>query len=274
MVDTPQPSPSPALSPAPSPAPVAPPVVSALTPASPVGTITPATPSPTPTPSPVAQARPDYVPESFWDATKNEIKGKEFGEHFNALTARVAADDVAKLSRPQKPEEYKVELPADFKPPEGVEFKFRDGDPLLAQARTMAHEMGISQDNFSKLLGLYAGAQVADQQQMTTARNAEIAKLGTTGPARVTAVNTWLDAMGVPGLKGRMWTAADVHAFEGLITKFTSQGGASFRATGREPPEPQGKVSQEVFDKMKPADRLDYARKFPQAQFQTNGARQ
>lgn len=213
----------------------------------------------------MAQARPDYVPESFWDATKNEIKGKEFGEHFNQLTARVAADDVAKLSRPQAPDAYEVKLPADFRPPEGVEFKFRDGDPLLAQAKTMAHEMGISQEHFSKLLGLYAGAQVADQQQMTTARNAEIAKLGTTGPARVTAVNTWLDAMGVPGLKGRMWTAADVHAFEGLITKFTSQGGASFRATGREPPPPAGRLAPDQVAKLSPAAKLDYNRQFDQS---------
>lgn len=249
---------------------MAPVVASTPTPSSPAGTTTPPA-SPTPPETPAVNARPAYVPEAFWDATKNEVKGKEFGEHFNQLTARIAADDVAKLSRPQKPEEYKLELPKEFKPPEGVEFKFRDGDPLLAQARSMAHEMGISQDNFSKLLGLYAGAQVADQQNISTARNAEIAKLGTTGPARVTAVNTWLDAMGVSGLKARMWTAADVQMFEGLITRFSNQGGGQFRGTGREPPEPQGRVSNEAFAKMSPAERLDYTRKFDQSQF-TNGA--
>lgn len=178
---------------------------------------------------------------------------------------------MAKLSRPQTAEAYEVKLPADFKPPDGVEFKFRDGDPLLSQAKAMAHEMGISQENFSRLLGLYAGAQVADQQQITTARNAEIAKLGATGPARVTAVNTWLDAMGVGELKARMFTAGDVQKYEALITKFTSQGGASFRTTGREPPQPAGRVSDAEFAKMTPAARLDYTRQFDQKQFQ-NGS--
>lgn len=222
-----------------------------------------------------AVTRPEYVPENFWDGTKNEVKGKEFGEHFAALQARVAADDVRRNSLPANPDAYKVELPKDFQPPQGVEFKFNDGDPLLAQARTVMHEIDTGklsgQEAFTKLLGLYAGAQVATQTQITAARNAEMAKLGPAGTALVTATNTWLDAMGVPGLKGRMFTAQDVNDFAKLVGKFTNQGGASFTSRGREPPEPAGKVSDEAFKKMGPAERLDYARKFPQDQFQKNG---
>jgi hypothetical protein len=201
------------------------------------------------------------LPEQFFDKTSG-IKNKEFGEHFSALATRLAAEDVRKATLPQTADAYKVELPGDFKPPQGIEYKFNDGDPLLAQARTMAHEMGITQEHFSKLLGLYAGAQVASEAQITTARNAEIAKLGTTGPALVTANSQWLDAMGVPGLKGRMLTAQDVNDFAKLIGRFTSQGAASFRGSGREPPAVQGKVTDEQFAKMSSAERLDYVRSF------------
>lgn len=221
-------------------------------------------------------ARPAYIPEAFWDATAGKAKDKELGEHFATLTARVAADDVRKNSLPQKAEDYKIALPADFKPPAGIEFKFNDGDPLLSQARTMAHEMGLSQENFSRLLGLYGGAQVASQAQIQTARDAEVAKLGTTGPARVTAVTTFLkaflgDAEGAQ-LASRMFTARDVEIVEKLITKVSNQGGASFRGTGREPPQQPGRATDEQYKAMTPAQRLDYSRQFDQRQFQKNGS--
>ena len=191
---------------------------------------------------------------------------KAFATFVNEHVAFKAADDVKRLTLPQTPDAYKVELPVDFKPPEGVEFKFKTDDPLLSQARTMAHQMRIAQDNFSKLLGLYAGAQVATQQQIQTARNAEIAKLGATGSARVTAINTWLDAMGVSGLQGRVFTAGDVQAFESLITKFSSQGGGSFRQTGREVQQegrlPAGAEGEKIWNSWSYSQQKEYAEKF------------
>jgi hypothetical protein len=174
---------------------------------------------------------------------------------------------VKRLSLPQAPEAYEVKLPSDFKPPDGITFEFKKDDPLLAQARTMAHAMGISQDNFSKLLGLYAGAQVASQQAITTARNAEIAKLGATGTARVTAINTWLEAMGVPGLQARVLTASDVQAYESLITKFSGQGSGSFSQRGREVPEPEGKLppgaeGDKIWDSWGYNQKKEYSEKF------------
>ena len=220
-------------------------------------------------------SRPEYVPETFWDASKNAVKGKEFGEHYNAMAARIAAEDSRKLTLPQTADAYKVELPADFKPPEGVKFAFQADDPLLSQARTVAHELGIPQEGFSKLLGLYAGAQVATQQQITVARNAEIAKLGTTGPARIDALTTFFKAYVGESegnqLMARMFTAGDVQIAEKMVAKITAQGGAGFRQTGREPPQPQGRVTDEEFKRMSAAERLDYTRKFDQRQFQNNG---
>lgn len=175
-----------------------------------------------------------------------------------------------RLTLPADPDAYKVELPADFKPPEGIDFKFKEGDPLLGQARTLAHSMGISQDNFSKLLGLYAGAQVATQQQIKTAQNAEIAKLGPTGPARVTAATTFLKAVlgdaGGAQMASRMFTASDVENVEKLITRFSTQGVASFRQTGRDV-DMVGRADPAAVEKMTYSEKKAYAAKFPQ----TNG---
>jgi hypothetical protein len=207
------------------------------------------------------------LPESF--KAPEELVAK-----FNEYAVRVAADESRKLSLPSAPEAYKTELPADFKAPEGVKYEFKADDPLLAQARTIAHELGIPQEGFSKLLGLYAGSQVASAQEVTTARNAEIAKLGATGPARVDAVTTVFkgllgDADGTL-IASRMFTARDVEVMEKLVSRITSQGSASFKGTGREAPTPQGRVTDEQYKAMSPAQRLDYARKFDQSQF-TNG---
>jgi hypothetical protein len=64
-----------------------------------------------------------------------------------------------------------------------------------------------------------------------------------------------------------------VQIAEKMVAKITAQGGAGFRQTGREPPQPQGRATDEEYGRMTPAQKLDYARKFDQRQF-VNGARQ
>lgn len=222
-----------------------------------------------------APTRPEYVPEKFWDATAGKISDdKALASHFNEITARVAAEESRRLALPQSPDAYKIELPADFKAPDGVEFKFNDADPLLAQAKSLYHDIQTGklsgQEGFSKLLSLHAGAQVASAQAVQNAKNAEIAKLGATGPARVDAVTTFLtsylgEAEGKQ-LASRMFTASDVAIVEKLVAKITNQGGASFSTRGREAPTPAGRLSPEQVAKLSPADKLDYNRKFDQSQ--------
>ncbi len=196
-----------------------------------------------------------------------------FARHYAEIATRVAAEDSRRLTLPAKPEDYKVELPKDFTPPVGVEFKFNEADPLLAQARTVAHELGIPQEGFQKLLGLYAGAQVATQAEIAAARNAEIAKLGATGPARVDAVTRW--AVGTLGeaegrqFASRLFTASDVQIAEKLISRMTGSG--TFKPTGREPPQAPGRLPPEQVAKMSLPEQLAYARQFDQRQL--NGAR-
>lgn len=182
------------------------------------------------------------------------------------LKAFKAADDVRKATLPATPEAYKIELPADFRTPVGVDFKFDANDPLLAQFKAQAHADDMSQDAFSKTLGLYASAKIAEEAQITNARNAEIAKLGSTAPARVDAVINFLtgidttnDKRDAKALAGMLVTAGHVEAFERLITRFTSQGAASFSQSHRDVD--TGKVDQATYDRMSYSEKKAYAEK-------------
>jgi hypothetical protein len=202
------------------------------------------------------------LPETFADPTA-------FRTSYDELAAFKAAQEVRRSTLPPSPNDYKAELPADFKIPDGIKYEFNGNDPLLAQAQAVAHEAGLSQEQFSKLLALYAGGQVSSQQQIQTARNAEVAKLGATGPSRIDALTTFFRAyLGDQAGNRRMariFTAQDVQDAEMEVSKITSQGGAPFRGNGREPPQQPGRLSVEQIAKLTPAQRLDYSRQWDQS---------
>lgn len=157
------------------------------------------------------------------------------------LQAFKAAEDVRRNSLPQTPEAYKIELPADFQLPAGSEFRLDASDPLYAAAQKMAHAKGWSQQDFSEGIGLIASMRMAESAQIETARNAEIAKLGTTGPQRVDAVLNFFKGMDVTADKSdakaiatMLVTAKQVEAFERLITRIGSQGVVGFNQKHRD----------------------------------------
>lgn len=232
-VSSPLSSPAPAASASTTPA--APAAASAPTPASPDTT------SPT--------TRPEGIPDSYWDAEKNSLKvdpvalANDLKERDELKTFK-AAEDVKAASRPQKADDYKLELPTDFKPPAGVEYKLDAANPALGQLRAVAHKYGMTQDAVSELLGVYAGNEVGTQQSIATAKAAEIAKLGATAPARVDNVINWFTGMDssadkgdAKALAGMLVTARQVEAFERIINKVTTQGTAGFSQSHRAPPD-------------------------------------
>lgn len=273
MVDEPTTPAAPASSPsAPSSSPSGNPPASA--PVSAPASLSPAT---TPS-SPAAATRPAYIPESHWDATGGKVKDEAaFAKYINDHVAFKAADDSRRLTLPQKPEDYQLKLTQGFKAPDGIEFVPDEKDPLLPQARAFAQKHGLTQDAFSELLDLHAAGQVGSQQHIKDAKAAEVAKLGVNGPARKTAVDTWLKAqLGNDDLAKHMsefmFTSRQVEGFEMLMARARTQGAASFSHQHREPPQEPGKISQAEYDKLTPAARLDYARQFPQPAM--NGGRQ
>jgi len=153
------------------------------------------------------------------------------------MATRIAAEDVRKGSLPQTPDAYKVELPADFTPPAGVEFKLDTSNPALGQLKAVAHKHGMTQEAVNELIGVYAGNEVGTEARIKAAASAEVAKLGPSGPARVDAVTRFMDASGLGALKSTLVTAAQVEAMEAHITRLSTQGGASFTQSHRVPPD-------------------------------------
>lgn len=187
------------------------------------------------------------------------------------LVAHKAAADARKLSAPQSPQEYEAKLSPNFKLPEGTEFKLDEADPLWAQAKTWAHKNGLSQEAFAEAIDLVAGRDLITHEKVRAAQNGEIAKLGTTGPARIDAIERFYTGLlgSTPEAKAvmsRIFTASDVKLHEKVIARFSNQGAASFTQQHRVPADGE-RVSDEQYDRMSHGERMAYARSHDQKQF-------
>lgn len=240
--DAPGSSPTPEPSPAPEPAP---------------------SPEPAPAPEPVPQKaeRPEFIPENFWDADKG-FKS----EDFNALIAR-DAERASRLAQvPDSPDKYEAKLPHDFKMPEGVELAegenlINPDDPRIADLREFAHANQMDQSQFENMVALGAKMDLAESGRLKEAIGQEVEKLGAKGKERIGAVKSWI-ASKLPGeqgeaLLGVIYTAKQVEAFERLMQ--LNRGGVPGNpGAGREPGKTE--ISDEEYDKMSPAERINYAR--------------
>lgn len=253
QVQTTNPSPSPSSS-APSPAPkaAAPAAASPSTNQSKAGTA-----------PPQKTDRPEWLPEDYWDTKGNSIKGEDFRKKFDELSAYQAEQSIKQQSVPQSADEYALELPQDFENPLGGEITFDNESPFMAQAREAAHEMGLSQEGFSKLLAIYTAAQIHENQKFGKMRDEQVKALGANGPARVDAITTWLKSQGADEISVQWWTAKAIGQMEKLITKFTSQGAGRFSQSGRDH-QAAPKVDDEAWGKMTYAEQRDYANKHKQ----------
>lgn len=154
-------------------------------------------------------------------------------------------------------------LPDGFTPPAGVDFKLDVNDPLIAQARTLAHAKGWSQQDFSEALGLYAATKLNEAVQYEAAKTQALAGLGVNGPARIDAVTRWLGAnfpeSTVKPVLATLATTQHVEMFEKIIGKLTSQGAAPFSQRGREVDE--GKLTDEQYNQLTYSQKKAYAEK-------------
>jgi hypothetical protein len=215
------------------------------------------------------------VPEAHWDATAGKVKDEgALAKYVNDHVAFKAAEDSRRLTLPQKPEDYKLELSKNFKAPQGVEFKPNENDPVLPLARAFAKKYELSQDAFSELVDLHAAGQIGTMETIKNAKAAELQKLGATGTARMDAAMTWLKAQVGEDLGKHftqfLYTAQQVEAIEKLMANFRTQGAGSYTPQHGEERTP-GKVSQEEYAAMSPGERHEYAKKFPQPHI--NGGR-
>lgn len=187
--------------------------------------------------------RPDYLPDTAWDATANAPRAdviKSAFETHAAHAARMAA-------RPEKADGYELKFTDGFKPETPLEFK--PDDPRVAPLREFAHKNNWTQAEFSEALQIEAGSIIAENKAYQTAVAAETAKLGAKATERVTALKTWLtghlgaeaanDLLGTDNTGGLLiYSAAAVGYLEKLQLAMTNQGTAPYQNGGREPPAP------------------------------------
>jgi hypothetical protein len=128
-----------------------------------------------------------------------ELKSSEVRE----LLAHKAEQDLRKTQIPATPAEYKVELPGDYKMPAGVNFELVPEGPAIDALREWSRRQGLSQQQFSEALGLYASARTNEAIQINDAARREREKLGTSGPQRIDAELSGYAARTVMQRRGR-----------------------------------------------------------------------
>ncbi|MDQ0132659.1 hypothetical protein J2T08_000560 [Neorhizobium galegae] len=207
-------------------------------------------------------ARPDYIPENFWDAEKG-FKSDDF----NALVAFKAEHDSNAALVPEKPDGYQLALPKDFKLPEGFELPegqeiaIDEADPRLGPAREFAHAKGFSQSQFEELVAMGVQMDIAEQANIKRLVDEQAEKLGPNGKARISAVTTWLGAkLGgefAQALAPMLYTEKQVKAFERLMQ--LNRGDVPGNpGAGRDSGKTE--ISDEEYNKMSPTERINYAR--------------
>jgi hypothetical protein len=182
---------------------------------------------------------------------KVTIEGVDYNyDQVRSAIARQVEEDTRKASLPQDPRGYEIKLPANFQAPQGLKFEFDRNSPELQRFRQLAHARGVDQETFSDMLGVYAATKIGEAQTIATARNAEVAKLGSAATRRIDAIETWLkarvgsDANLIVAQMRNFPVASMVTAFEKIIGEFGNQGGANYSQSGRyEAPQNDGRIA-------------------------------
>jgi hypothetical protein len=211
-------------------------------------------------PAAARPARPDYIPEQFWDAEKGEAKAGDLSAWIKRVSELEAREAERAKGVPEKPEGYAPTLPETFKAPEGVEVRIDPNDPLFVEARQFAKEQGLTQAEFSKMLAIEAKRVANEATKLAEARKAQKEALGENGQARIDALDTKLKARLTHDEVGALWagiaTAAQVAAFEKLVGAATSDGVGGFQQGGSKAP--AGQLSEEDYQKLSLEERINY----------------
>jgi hypothetical protein len=178
------------------------------------------------------EARPDFVPETFFEADKGisveklaksyrELQGR-FGQKNDALKAELLKE--LRKDTPATPEDFALEFDASLLP-EGYTAKdIPSDDPMLKAARTVLHRLGGTQADMKEL----AGAFIQWQTSAIPSIAAEKAKLGEGADERIAQVDAWL-ARSLPekhyaSLMGAVQTAGALEAIEAIMRRATGGG--------------------------------------------------
>lgn len=204
----------------------------------PAGTDAPAAPA-APDWLHAAAERPEWLPETFYDAERKGIRVDALAQSYRELQGRFGQKNEtlkAELLRelragvPETPEGYGFEIPKELVP-EGFEVRQPPADdPMLAEARKVMHELGAKPEQWQRLIGAFVRWQVAQAPDL----EAEKQKIGEGAEQRIAAVDMWL-AKQLPedhyrALMAAATSAPFVLALEALMRKATGGAGGGLPA--------------------------------------------
>ena len=189
-----------------------------------------------------AATKPEYLADDYWNAETGAIDHEKFGTHFKELSEFKKSADERAAQVPADPKDYKFELPADLTLPEGVKREdIKLSEAAVAAFAPVAKELGLTNADANKLLGMYVTNHLNEQAASATRINERVAQerttLGGDAKVRVDAIETFLTAhLGEDAAKPMMsgiFTAAQVKGFESLMKAF--EGGKIVPFTRKNP---------------------------------------
>jgi hypothetical protein len=114
----------------------------------------------------------------------------------------------------------------------------------MIAARNWAHAKGLSQGEFSEVLGIYANHIATEQAAIAERSRLEIAKAGVNAPQRVDAVGKFITGLmgeaDAKQIKALIVTDSMLRYHEAIMNKLSSQGAANFSQSHRVAPETGG----------------------------------
>lgn len=144
-------------------------------------------------------ARPDFIPEQFWDPASNQPRVEAMAKSWRDLRAKVSQGIG---NAPENPDSYA------FPKIEGMtEELVKADDPLWKQVRESAHKAGVTQQQLEAIISPYVQDMLQRQNQQPAAspeeeaaarqaaRAAELGKLGPNGDLMVRDIKGWITGL-------------------------------------------------------------------------------
>jgi hypothetical protein len=170
--------------------------------------------------------KPEGFPDEFWDAESNTVNAQALFEGLKKQE-KIAKDLRAKMGKgahkpPEKAEQYTFEASE-----KSAEF-ILENDPLVAAAKEVAHEHGLSQEQYAGFMAEMSDRMVdiaAEIQDENSPMNEEarkeyiqqqIKEIGPNGPQVLRAVQSWANELKAEGV----FNEQDVETMlqEGLVS--------------------------------------------------------
>jgi hypothetical protein len=178
----------------------------------------------------------------------------------NELEAFKSQSDIRAALVPQALEDYKLELPRDFKGADG--FSFNDKDPRVSEFRGLAKEWGLTQEQFQQGLALEASRVAFEETAYQEAKGKFVSSLGESGKQRLENINNFVKSkfgdVSADHLMTAIVTKEGVEVIERLIGTHVGSGAGNYGQNGRA----SGTgVSEEEYSKMSFAQKIELGRR-------------